>query len=345
MSDDVLAIDVRSLEVRYGATHAVRGVDLAVRRGEVFALLGPNGAGKTSTLEVLEGFRRRSSGSVNVLGTDPTRAKRSWRSQIGFMLQESEPDADLSAAEVLTQFAGYYPNPRPVDELLDMVGLRELAHRRCSKLSGGEQRRLELALALVGSPELVFLDEPTTGFDPAARRRAWETIASLAADGITVLLTTHQMDEAHYLADTIAVIASGKIVAQGTTADLAAAAALLPTVSWHATDGVVDVEGVALGGLQTDPTQPVGDGHAVRDTTTVGPRWSVTTGEVERVMRALLARPDAAELLATVEVRQPTLEDAYLALVGHEPSQASEAASAPSAVARRGAESQRHSRA
>lgn len=314
MSAD-LAIDVRALEVRYGATHAVRGVDVAVRRGEVFALLGPNGAGKTSTLEVLEGFRRRSAGEVRVLGRDPARASGEWRSRIGFMLQTSQPDDDLTAAEVIAQFAGYYPKARDVDELLEMAGLVELAHRRCSKLSGGEQRRLELALALVGSPELVFLDEPTTGFDPAARRRAWDTIAALARSGVTVLLTTHQMDEAHYLADDIAVICEGKIVARGTTADLAAIAAQLPTVSWQASDPGVSAEGVALSGVEMTSVQPVGDGHAVRETTSFLPRWSVTTGDIEGVMRALLARPDAADVLATVEVRQPTLEDAYLALL------------------------------
>ncbi len=318
-SRDDWAIDARGLVVRYGSTIAVRGIDLSVRRGEVFALLGPNGAGKTSTLEVLEGFRSRTDGVVSVLGTDPAAAGRRWRSRIGFMLQESEPDADLTAAEVVTQFAGYYPKPRDVDELLVEVGLAEIAHRRCSKLSGGEQRRLEMALALVGSPELVFLDEPTTGFDPAARRRAWETIAGLARSGVTVLLTTHQMDEAHYLADTIAVIAQGQIVARGTTAELAATAALLPTVSWQAAQGPLCAEGVALAGVEVSASQPIGDGEAVRDDATGSRRWSVATDDVEGVMRALLARPDAAELLGTVEVRQPTLEDAYLALIERPP--------------------------
>lgn len=215
-SDGEIVIDVSGLQMHYGSHEAVRGIDLHVRRGEVFAFLGPNGAGKTTTVEILEGYRQRTSGQVSVLGEDPAHAGGSWRARIGVVLQESEPEHDLSVVDCLQLFAGYYPSPRDVAETLELVDLAGRANTTASKLSGGQRRRLDVALALIGDPELVFLDEPTTGFDPAARRAAWDMIAGLRALGVTIFLTTHFMDEAERLADRVVVIAEGKIVAEGT---------------------------------------------------------------------------------------------------------------------------------
>ncbi|HEY7295488.1 MAG TPA: ABC transporter ATP-binding protein [Dehalococcoidia bacterium] len=213
-------ISVRGLRMSYGSVEAVRGIDLDVCRGEIVALLGPNGAGKTTTLAILEGFRRRSAGTVRVLGDDPGSAGRDWRARIGVVLQESQPEPDLTVAECLSLYAGYYPTPRDVDETLALVGLSDRRQARCGRLSGGQRRRLDVALALIGDPELIFLDEPTTGFDPAARRATWDVIAGLRDLGKTVVLTTHYLDEAEHLADRIAVIARGRIVAAGTPATL-----------------------------------------------------------------------------------------------------------------------------
>jgi ABC-2 type transport system ATP-binding protein len=215
IADDAV-IRVEGLEKRYGDHEAVRGIDLEVRRGEIFAFLGPNGAGKTTTVEILEGFRKASGGRVQVLGVDPAHAHSEWRARIGVVLQESQPEAGLTVRECLELYAGYYPNPRSVDETMELVALSKQAEQRAVSLSGGQRRRLDVALALVGDPELVFLDEPTTGFDPSARRAAWGVIAGLRDLGKTVFLTTHYMDEAEQLADRIAVIAAGKIVATGT---------------------------------------------------------------------------------------------------------------------------------
>jgi len=194
---------------------AVRGVDLEVSEGEVFAFLGPNGAGKTTTVEILEGYRERSHGEVEVLGLDPARATTAWRARIGIVLQTCDLQAMLTVRESVSLYAGYYPKPRPVDEAIELVGLSADAGKRAGKLSGGQQRRLDVALALVGDPELLFLDEPTTGFDPAARRDAWEMIANLRSLGKTVFLTTHYLDEAQALADRVAIIKDGRIVAEG----------------------------------------------------------------------------------------------------------------------------------
>jgi ABC-2 type transport system ATP-binding protein len=213
-------ISVRNLHMSYGTLEAVSGIDLDVFAGEIFAFLGPNGAGKTTTVEILEGYRRRSAGEVSVLGVDPSRAGGDWRGRIGVVLQESEPEAELSVQECVSLYAGYYPAPRPVAETLGLVGLADQAAMRVGRLSGGQRRRLDVALALVGDPELLFLDEPTTGFDPSARRSAWEVIAGLRRLGKTIFLTTHYMEEAEYLADRIAVIAAGRIVAEGTSATL-----------------------------------------------------------------------------------------------------------------------------
>jgi ABC-2 type transport system ATP-binding protein len=214
------AINVHGLRMHYGTNEVVCGIDLEVRTGEVFAFLGPNGAGKTTTVEILEGYRKRTGGKVSVLGSDPARASASWRARIGVVLQESQPEPELTVRECLSLYAGYYQTPRPVAETIELVGLSEHAKTRCGTLSGGQQRRLDVALALIGDPELIFLDEPTTGFDPSARRSAWELIAGLRALGKTIFLTTHYMEEAEELADRIAVIAAGQIVAEGTPGTL-----------------------------------------------------------------------------------------------------------------------------
>jgi ABC-2 type transport system ATP-binding protein len=204
----------------YGTTEAVRGIDLEVNRGEVFAFLGPNGAGKTTTVEILEGYRRRTAGEVAVLGEDPQRAGRDWRERIGIVLQSGRLDPYLTVRESLDLYAGYFRAPRPTEDVIALIGLEGKANERASRLSGGQQRRLDVGMALIGDPELLFLDEPTTGFDPSARRQAWDVIAGLRDLGKTVFLTTHYMDEAQRLADRVTIIAAGQIVAQGTPEDL-----------------------------------------------------------------------------------------------------------------------------
>jgi ABC-2 type transport system ATP-binding protein len=214
------AIEVRDLRKTYGELEAVRGVDFVVQRGEIFGLLGPNGAGKTSTVEILEGYRDRTSGSVSVLGFDPRGRPRELRERVGIVLQSSGIYSQVRVREAIAHFAGFYPHPRDVGEVIELVGLLDKADTRARRLSGGQRRRLDLALALIGDPELVFLDEPTTGFDPAARRTAWETIRSLKDLGKTVLLTTHYLDEAQELADRVAIVKGGRILAEGSPAEL-----------------------------------------------------------------------------------------------------------------------------
>jgi ABC-2 type transport system ATP-binding protein len=215
------AIHVRGLRKAYGNVDAVGGIDLDVESGEVFALLGPNGAGKTTTVEIMEGYRERDAGDVSVLGHDPAQGERRLRERIGLVLQSTTVSRYLTVAETLEQYRGYYPHPRPLDEILEVVGLSEERNRRTNKLSGGQQRRLDVGVGLAGDPDLLFLDEPTTGFDPAARRGAWDLITNLKSLGKTVLLTTHYMDEAEHLADRVAIIVQGRIVAQGAPRDLA----------------------------------------------------------------------------------------------------------------------------
>ena len=215
-----MAIAVRGLHKSYGEIEAVRGIDLRVARGEVFALLGPNGAGKTTTVEILEGHRDRDAGDVEVLGHDPARNERAFKQRIGIVLQTTGVEPYLTVAETIELFRGYYPHPRPLEETLEVVGLGELRELRVRKLSGGQQRRLDVAVGLAGDPELLFLDEPTTGFDPSARRQAWEMVRNLRSLGKTVFLTTHYMDEAEQLADRVAIIVRGAIVAEGAPAGL-----------------------------------------------------------------------------------------------------------------------------
>ena len=216
-----LAIDVSGLRKAYGSVEAVRGVDLQVAQGEAFALLGPNGAGKTTTVEILEGHRDRSDGRVSVLGHDPADNERAFRERIGIVLQTTSVDRYLSVIETINLFRGYYPDPLPLNEILDATGLVEQGKVRVGKLSGGQQRRLDVAIGLSGNPELLFLDEPTTGFDPSARRDAWEMIKNLKSLGKTVLLTTHYMEEAEYLADRVAIMVDGRIVIEGAPGDIA----------------------------------------------------------------------------------------------------------------------------
>jgi ABC-2 type transport system ATP-binding protein len=218
------AIAVRDLRKSYGELEAVRGISFEVQQGEVFGLLGPNGAGKTTTVEILEGYRHRDAGEVEVLGTDPAAAGGEWRERIGVVLQSSAMYETLTVTEMLNLFAGYYREPRPANEVVELVGLQEKRDNRVRLLSGGQRRRLDLGLALIGDPELIFLDEPTTGFDPGARRRAWETIRGLRSLGKTILLTTHYLDEAEQLADRVAVLRQGEIVASGPPAELTGSA-------------------------------------------------------------------------------------------------------------------------
>jgi len=220
----VSAIAVRDLRKSYGELEALRGISFEVQQGEVFGLLGPNGAGKTTTVEILEGYRHRDAGAVEVLDADPAAAGGDWRERIGVVLQSSAMYETLTVTEMLNLFAGYYREPRPVDEVVELVGLQEKRDNRVRLLSGGQRRRLDLGLALVGDPELIFLDEPTTGFDPGARRRAWETIRGLRSLGKTILLTTHYLDEAEQLADRVAVLRQGEIVASGPPAELTGSA-------------------------------------------------------------------------------------------------------------------------
>lgn len=234
-------IEVKGLTKSYGDVHAVRGVDLTIEQGEIFSILGPNGAGKTTTVEILEGFRLRDSGSVSVLGFDPNtkgHQSREWRNRIGIVLQSSSDAGDLTVFETINHFSGYYSNPRDVEEVIHSVGLKEKESALIRNLSGGQRRRLDVALGIIGNPELIFLDEPTTGFDPEARRAFWSLIKQLRNDGATILLTTHYLDEAEALADRVAVINKGVIVEISTPAELGGRATSQATVQWRDGDQI-----------------------------------------------------------------------------------------------------------
>ena len=279
MPDSIVSI--RGLRKSYGDVEAVRGIDLEVREGEVFAFLGPNGAGKTTTVEILEGYRKRSGGEVTVLGEDPERAGRAWRERIGIVLQSGHLDPYLTVAESLRLYSGYYRSPRPVAEVIEAIGLADKADERAGRLSGGQQRRLDVGMALVGDPDLLFLDEPTTGFDPGARRQAWEVIAALRDLGKTVFLTTHYMDEAQQLADRVAIIAGGEVVARGAPEELGDRESQPVTITYRLGEEEVSLE-------TTTPVQTLNE----------------LTG------RALV---DGVELEG-LEVSRPSLEDVYLEL-------------------------------
>ncbi len=289
---------VQGLTKRFGEVEALRGIDLEIRRGEIFAFLGPNGAGKTTTLEILEGFRAGSSGEVSVLGTDPSTGGSRWRERVGIMLQESRPEPGLTVGESLELYAGYYSRPRDVQETLTLVGLDERARTPAEHLSGGQQRRLDLALALIGDPELLFLDEPTTGFDPSARRAAWSMLDGLRTLGKTIFLTTHFMDEAQRLADRVAVIADGRIVAEGAPGTLAGRDLEAATISFTLPEGA-DVLDLPLRPSAIGPDRvvsvrsdsPLADVHTLAG-------WALPRG---------IDLPD-------LDVRRTPLEDVYLEL-------------------------------
>ena len=316
IADAELAIEATQLHKRYGALEAVNGVDLSVATGEVVAFLGPNGAGKTTTVEILEGLRTRTSGDVHVLGVDPAAASAEWRERIGVVLQGAKHEGDFTAAEIVTMWSAYYRSPRRVAEVLELVGLSDAAGTRTRRLSGGQQQRLAVALALVGDPELVFLDEPTTGFDPAARREAWETIGGLRSLGVTVMLTTHYMDEADHLADRIVVISRGQIVADGTAAELARHVAMPTRISWDAAQLGHDELPEGLREL-LDTRGPPGPAGTSEASACVPEGLVIATRDVDAVVRQLLAAAEGAGTrLDSLAVRPPTLEDTYLALTG-----------------------------
>ena len=277
MTDSV--IEVRDLRKEYGGAVAVDGISFDIRRGETFALLGPNGAGKSTTIEILEGYRHRTSGDVRVLGVDPQRGGLAWKARLGIVLQSTGEAGNFTVRELLTEFAGYYPHPRSVDEVIAAVGLEHKQRSRAGKLSGGQQRRLDVALGIIGRPELLFLDEPTTGFDPEARQQFWQLIRTLKSEGTSILLTTHYLDEAARLGDRAAVITDGRIVAIGKIDEIGGPEARTPMVRWRDAAGVRHEQRTTAPGAVVSELQRVG-------------------GE-----------PDG------LEVVRPTLEDIYLGLI------------------------------
>jgi len=296
MSDESPAVHVQGLVKSYGSVRAVRGIDLDIRTGEIFAMLGPNGAGKTTTVEILEGYRDRDAGEVTVLGHDPGRERARIKPRIGIVLQQTGVDQYLTVAETVAMYASYYPRPRSAQEVIDLVGLGSKRGSRVNTLSGGQVRRLDMAVALAGDPDLLFLDEPTTGFDPSARREAWEVIKSLASLGKTVLLTTHYMDEAQYLADRVAVIAAGRIVATGPPGTLGDRNLAAARIRYRTPDGAAPPDGFAEtrsadGVTEIASTDVVADLHRLTG-------WAL----------------DNRVALDGLEVTRPTLEDAYLSL-------------------------------
>ncbi len=294
------AIEVTGLRKRYADLEAVRGVDLHVDAGEVFALLGPNGAGKTTIVEILEGFRDRTDGQVSVLSHDPADNDRDLKARIGIVLQSTGVDPFLTVRETVEMYGGYYEHPRPTAEVIEMVGLKEKADTRVNKLSGGQQRRLDVAVALAGDPELLFLDEPTTGFDPNARRNAWEIVKNLTGLGKTVFLTTHFMDEAQYLADRVAIIAKGEIVVEGPPDTLAGRDAMQARIRYRLPAGV---QGVPDLGQESR-----GDGS-----------FEVRADDPTRALHELTGWAlEHGVPFETLDVTRPSLEDVYLEITGGE---------------------------
>ena len=299
---DGLAIEVKGLHKSYGDVEAVRGIDLQVKSGECFAMLGPNGAGKTTTVEILEGHRKRTSGEVSVLGFDPGKAGRDFKERIGIVLQETGVDRFLTVSETIDLFRSFYPHPRPLDEVISVVGLEEKRDTRVLKLSGGQQRRLDVAIGLAGDPDLLFLDEPTTGFDPGARRNAWKMIENLKSLGKTVFLTTHYMDEAQRLADRVAIIAGGIIVSEGTPATLIGRDQTKTRVAFSLAEGapelperISSIATISGPEVSFDSSTPVDDLYEL-----IG--W---------------AKQNHIDLVG-LQVARPTLEDIYLDLTRSE---------------------------
>jgi ABC-2 type transport system ATP-binding protein len=293
-------VRVRGLVKSYGSVRAVRGIDLDIRPGEIFALLGPNGAGKTTTVEILEGYRTRDGGEVSVLGTDPGRQRAELKRRIGIVLQKTGVERYLTVAETVQMYASYYPRPRSPAEVIDLVGLTAKGGSRVTTLSGGQLRRLDMAIALAGDPDLLFLDEPTTGFDPSARREAWEVVKNLASLGKTVLLTTHYMDEAQYLADRVAVIAAGQIVAEGPPATLGDRDLAAARIRYRTPDGAQAPDGLAC--------QPGADGYT-----------EIASSDVVSDLHKLTGWALGNRItLDGLEVIRPSLEDVYLSLTSED---------------------------
>lgn len=298
-------IQVSGLRKTYGEVVAVNDLDLTVFEGEILAFVGPNGAGKTTAVEILEGYRDRDAGEVSVLGNDPAHPTREWRSRIGLVLQTCRMPAELTVRELVTRYAGYYPNPRNVEDTIELVGLSDKADSRCGRLSGGQQRKLDVALGLIGNPELLFLDEPTTGFDPSARHEAWEVLSALKGLGTTVLLTTHYMDEAEALADRVAVIVGGRIVAEGPPADLAGRNHAPCEIRFRM-PGTIRYEDLPV----FSPGEVDVAGAMVR----------IHTSDAVTVLGELLDWARYRDLdLPDLVVERPSLEDIYLNLIRREP--------------------------
>ena len=299
-SGAALAVRVRDLHKSYGEHEAVRGIDLDIAVGEIFGFLGPNGAGKSTTIEILEGYRRRTRGEAWVLGVDPGKPTREWRERIGLVLQDSQLDATLTVRETVTMFSEFYPEPRPVDETIELVGLKEKRDARIGTLSGGQRRRADVAVAIVGDPELIFLDEPTTGFDPSARREAWNMIEGLKSLGKTIFLTTHYMDEAQHLADRVAILAEGKIVARGRPEDLGGATEQGAVIRFRVPDGVT------LEQLRAAAQAPA---------EIAGSEASIQAEDPQPVLYRLLSWAEhEGHKLEALEVSRPSLEDVFLQL-------------------------------
>jgi ABC-2 type transport system ATP-binding protein len=296
-----LAIDARGLRKTYGALEALCGIDLQVARGAIFALIGPNGAGKTTAVEILEGYRSLSGGTVRVLGHDPARNELDFKAKIGIVLQSTAVEPYLTVEEVIELFRGYYPHPRPLDEVIELVGLVDKRSERVRRLSGGQQRRLDVAIGLAGDPELLFLDEPTTGFDPSARRAAWGMIKNLRAIGKTVFLTTHYMDEAQELADRVAIISKGHIVAEGTPRDLTGRAGDT-RIAFRSGDALAALPPELRSAAQLE------DGRVI-----------ITTAEPTRTLHFLTSWAiERGTELTEITVSRSTLEDVYLSLTGED---------------------------
>jgi ABC-2 type transport system ATP-binding protein len=296
------AIHVSGLHKSYGEHEAVGGIDFEVGKGEVFGFLGPNGAGKTTTVEILEGYRPRSAGDVSVLGIDPGTPTREWRTRIGLVLQECELNPLLTVAETMKLYASFFPKPRPVDETLRLVGLQDRHEVRVGALSGGQQRRLDVGVGIIGNPELLFLDEPTTGFDPTARRDAWNMIEGLKDLGTTIVLTTHYMEEAQHLADRVVILREGRIVAEGAPATLGDQLGQETLIRFRLTDGLTPETIASAIGRRPDIS---------------GNQATLASTEPQRDLHALLDWAEGAGVkLADLEVRRPSLEDVFLEVTG-----------------------------
>ena len=294
------AISVENLSMRYGDNEAVRGITFEVAAGEVFGFLGPNGAGKTTTIEILEGYRKRTGGQASVLGTDPGRPTRRWRERIGLVLQECELDPTLTVREIVTLFSGFYPSPRSVDETIELVGLADKREARVGTLSGGQRRRVDVAVGIIGDPDLVFLDEPTTGFDPSARRDAWNMIEGLQELGKTIFLTTHYMDEAQHLADRVAILRRGELVAMGDLDQIGAGLGARSVIRFRMPAGV-----------SADDLRPILEAPVDLS----GDLATVTVESPQRPLHRLTGwAEERGILLEGLEAMHPTLEDMFLEL-------------------------------